>query len=110
MADGSHVPTTAIQRRRHAQSIQQQRSHLEAALERLLGAAQAVIADLDALDGDPDLEATCEDEGAQCEGEGDHDEREPEAGDIVPEYDPEDQRRVVTGAFRDERFYREIWG
>lgn len=39
------------------------RARMEAAVERLLAA-------LDAMDGDPDLEAACEDEGAQCDDEG----------------------------------------
>lgn len=39
------------------------RNALEDAVERALAA-------LDALDGDPDFEAQCEDEGAQCDDEG----------------------------------------
>lgn len=39
------------------------RRQLEDAVERALAA-------LDALDGDPDFEDQCEDEGAQCEDEG----------------------------------------
>lgn len=31
---------------------------------------EAAIAELDAMDGDADLEPQCEDEGAQCEDEG----------------------------------------
>lgn len=36
---------------------------------RLEAATEALLALLDTLDGDADLEETCEDEGAQCEGE-----------------------------------------
>lgn len=36
-------------------------------LEQLI---EAAIARLDDLDGDPDVEITCEDEGAQCDDEG----------------------------------------
>lgn len=46
------------------------RAELERAVERALAA-------LDALDGDPDFELTCEDEGAQCEDEGFDSDREP---------------------------------
>ncbi len=31
---------------------------------------EAAVSYLDFLDGDPDLEETCEDEGAQCDDEG----------------------------------------
>jgi hypothetical protein len=42
---------------------QRLRRELEAAVERALAL-------LDAIDGDPDLEHQCEDEGAQCDDEG----------------------------------------
>lgn len=51
------------------------RQRLEDALERLLSAAEAIVADLDQLEGDPDLEEQCEDEGAE------HDGREPDVDD-----------------------------
>ena len=48
-----HRPTDAVALRRR----------MERAIERLIAA-------LDALDGDPDLEPECEDEGAECNDEG----------------------------------------
>lgn len=56
------------------------RQRLESALERLLSAAEAIVADLDELDGDPDYEEQCEDEGAPT---GDD---EPEDDHIVATY------------------------
>lgn len=44
-------------------------------------AIEAALAALDALDGDPDLEPQCEDEGAQCDDEGADSDREPEIED-----------------------------
>jgi hypothetical protein len=41
----------------------QERLAIENEIERLIGL-------LDALDGDPDFEDQCEDEGAQCDDEG----------------------------------------
>lgn len=38
--------------------------------QRLEDAVERLIALMDALDPDPDLEAECEDEGAQCDDEG----------------------------------------
>ncbi len=49
------------------------RAQLEAAVE-------AAIAALDALDGDPDLEEQCEDEGAQVDAEQDDADKEPALG------------------------------
>jgi hypothetical protein len=57
------------------------RATLEAALDRLLNAVEGVLADLDDLDGDPDLEEQCEDEGAQCEDEGHDSDREEDRAD-----------------------------
>ena len=37
---------------------------------RIEAAVEALIALLDTMDGDPDLELSCEDEGAQCDDEG----------------------------------------
>lgn len=44
-------------------------------------AIEALIALLDAIDGDTDREAVCEDEGAQCEDEGATDDREQDYAD-----------------------------
>lgn len=57
------------------------RKELEAAVERALAA-------LDALDGDPDFEMECEDEGAE------HDGREPEEDD-----DQSDREPSLCGVF-----------
>jgi hypothetical protein len=38
---------------------------------RLDAIAGAIVAFIDQIDGDPDLEEQCEDEGAQCDDEGD---------------------------------------
>jgi hypothetical protein len=55
----------------NAALITSEHRHTPAGLRaRLEAAVEAAIAALDALDGDPDLEAQCEDEGAQCEDEG----------------------------------------
>ena len=82
-------------------TARKQRQLLEAALERLLSVAETILADLDDLDGDSDLEPACEDEGAQCDDEGmcgfaDPDtemepDREPEAGDLCNWQDEGDQ-------------------
>ena len=40
---------------------------------RLDAIAGAIVAFMDQIDGDPDLEEQCEDEGAQCDDEGEHD-------------------------------------
>lgn len=69
--------TSALQRP-YGADLRLVRATLECALERLLGAVESVVADLDALDGDPDLEATCEDEGAACEDEGVDTDTEPD--------------------------------
>jgi len=53
---------------------QSARQKVEEAIERHGAAMEALIAFLDAADGDSDIEAVCEDEGAQCEGEGDDNE------------------------------------
>jgi hypothetical protein len=45
------------------------RPALEAALGRVLEVADHFIAALDALDGDPDIEGTCEDEGCDSDRE-----------------------------------------
>jgi hypothetical protein len=58
----------------------EQRKRVEAAIEALIGL-------LDAMDGDPDLEAGCDDE--DCDSE-------PDAPDLVPEYVGDDQRRVLN--------------
>lgn len=58
---------------------------VEGAVERLLGI-------LDEMDGDPDLEPCCEDEGGQCEDEGDRDGDGP-----APVYPSDDQRVVALG-------------
>lgn len=50
------------------------RLRFEAAVE-----IERLIALLDAIDGDPDLELCSEDEGAQCDDEGVEDDREPDA-------------------------------
>jgi hypothetical protein len=39
-------------------------------IEALLDRASHLIAVLDVMEGDPDLEEACEDEGAQCDDEG----------------------------------------
>jgi hypothetical protein len=45
-----------------------------AGLRRRLDAiAGAIVAFMDQIDGDPDIEEQCEDEGAQCEDEGERD-------------------------------------
>lgn len=102
-AVASHsTPARATHR---APTARQRRKVLETALDRLLGVVEAVLADLDALDGDADLEPSLgapipyasvsqvhwaaggdqderedvsEDEGGACEDEGGQDEREPE--------------------------------
>lgn len=56
---------------------------LQALRARLEAHVEQMIALLDTLDGDPDLELTCEDEGAQCEDEGVDSDAEPDwEGDI----------------------------
>ena len=81
---------------------------LETALDRLLGAVEACLADLDALDGDPDLEDG-HDREQVCEGEGDYDEREPCAKGPRPVYADggHDQTKVVSGVFAGTTFYTE---
>lgn len=96
------TPARALHR---APTARQRRQVLESALDRLLDAVEAALADLDALDGDPDVEPTLgspipyasvsqvhwaaggdqderedvsEDEGGACEDEGGQDEREPD--------------------------------
>lgn len=100
MADHAYSTPARAAQSRGRRAVDIHREFLERALDRLLTAAEAVVADLDALDGDADLEPTlgsgaaspfesqrrwaagydpldskrelvCEDEGAQCEGEGD---------------------------------------
>lgn len=105
------TPASAVQRRRQRQTIQQQRQHLEAALERLLAAAEAVIEDLNTLDGDVDLEPSLGflerhgsvysahsgdqrqiAQGFSDEREDEHDGREPEdEGDNQEDREPDDQ-------------------
>lgn len=72
--------------------LQINRALLEAQVNALLDAAHMAISALDELDGDPDLELTCEDEGAQCDDEGDI------AYECGGSYanDGHDQLRVVT--------------
>lgn len=92
-----------LPRRAKTLTPRQRRQVLENALERLLGAVDIILADLDALDGDADLEPSlgslafsqatvsqtgwadggtsdleddCEDEGAACEDEGHDSDRE----------------------------------
>lgn len=43
-------------------------------------AIESLLALLDAMDGDADLEPACEDEGAQCDDEGADTDREPDLG------------------------------
>ncbi len=62
-------------------------------LHRLELAVERAIAALDALDGDPDLEEQCEDEGAQCEGEGEI------GGDMVPEYGLDQRKGFSSEGF-----------
>lgn len=57
--DLSHLPSPP-NRRASAQTLRRQ----------LADAVERALALLDALDGDPDLEDQCEDEGAQCDDEG----------------------------------------
>lgn len=73
-------PAEAPQKSSRRPSARSTRALLEQSLDRLLTAAEAVVADLDALDGDPDFELECEDEGAQCEDEGFDSDREPDHG------------------------------
>jgi hypothetical protein len=69
------------------------RQRMETAVERLLAA-------LDAIDGDPDLEATCEDEGGACEDEGSNDDREPDIAHLVPAYRTfHDQTRYAVNGY-----------
>ncbi len=49
------------------------RGALARALERLEDLREKLIAKLDEIEGDPDFEDQCEDEGAQCEDEGEID-------------------------------------
>jgi hypothetical protein len=56
------------------------REKIVAALELLEAVREDLIARLDAIDGDPDLELTCEDEGAQVDAESDDADGEPELG------------------------------
>lgn len=103
-ADARSSTTARTAHRRQVRlTTREHRKLLEAALERLLAAVEHVIADLDALDGDPDLEPSlgsrilapyesqarwsmgarddrewdCEDEGAQCDDEGANHDAEP---------------------------------
>ena len=55
--------------RKSAASLKALRARAEAAVERLLAILDALDGDTD-LELEPDLEITCEDEGAQCEDEG----------------------------------------
>lgn len=68
-------------------------ARLRAFLWRLDKLQQETIARLDLLQGDTDLELTCEDEGAACDDEGfddhadaDDSDYEPDAPDAFPEY------------------------
>jgi hypothetical protein len=64
---------------------------LQAAIERLGDLRDEMIANLDALNGDADLEpecedegAACEDEGAQCDDEGAYDDHEFDGRNLAP--------------------------
>ncbi len=61
------------------------RQALEATLDRLLSAVDAILSVLDTIDGDPDFEDGYDQETV-CEDEGDWDEREPCPGECVPNY------------------------
>lgn len=84
-------------------NTRQRRRLMEDALERLLAAAEGIIADLDMLDGDTELEPECEDEGAQCEDEGGQDDREPDYGDLCNWQDEGDQSTLRSRPVHTER-------
>ena len=104
-------------------TTRQMRRRLETALEQLLAAAEAIVADLDEIDGDPDLEPSLGSLGATyhtgsdqrlthhgvtddrehdagddreevCEGEGDYDEREPDQDHMCNWQDEGDQTKL----------------
>ena len=58
MAEHAHITTTpeAHWEPQRAMDAGQRRLMMETALDRLLDAVQGILADLDALDGDPDFE------------------------------------------------------
>ena len=100
---------------------------MERTIERLLAAVDALLAQLDQEDGDADLEpalgsnggmsashnqtywagGSVDDHEEACEDEGAQDEREPDPSDCVPNYHPEDQRRVLKAVWAGEGIYCE---
>lgn len=73
------------------------------ARDRLEGAIARAIALLDVLDGDPDLDAQCEDEGHDSDSE-------PVVHHAVPTYadDGHDQRRIVKSHWAGQTFYTDV--
>ena len=73
---------------------------ISAALDRLEDLREYLIAQLDRLEGDPDLEDCCEDEGGACEDEGADTDSEPDetdggASSMCNWQDEGDQTRLV---------------
>jgi hypothetical protein len=91
MADGSQGVLTPAK----PLSARQKRRLLESALERLLGAVDGVLEDLDTLDGDPDIERGCDDDD-QCDDEGHDSDTEKDDADDEPSLGSQESDRGGT--------------